>query len=298
MAAASRAVVRFANMACMLALLVAAAGCNGRADTSLERLTESRRLAADLLVQLAKTADAGNRAVMADTDETSVAFAQEAAQAAVAIQADVDALRPLLDGLGYSNETRLLDEFGRRFSDYRTLDQNILGLAVENTNLKAQQLSFGPAREAADGLRDELKTLTPSTPGENAWRVQALAATAVEEVREIQVLQAPHIAEADDAAMTGLEQRMAASETAARKALQSLSAIVPGAAQPRLAAATAALDRFMTANAEILRLSRRNTNVRSLSLSLGQKRMLTAACEESLQALQDALAKRGFTATR
>jgi len=45
-------------------------------------------------------------------------------------------------------------------------------------------------------------------------------------------------------------------------------------------------------------LSRRNSNVRSLALSLGQKRTLTARCEETLGALQDALAKRGFGGTR
>ena len=33
-------------------------------------------------------------------------------------------------------------------------------------------------------------------------------------------------------------------------------------------------------------------------LSLDQKRTLTAACEESLRALEDALAKRGVTGTR
>ena len=54
----------------------------------------------------------------------------------------------------------------------------------------------------------------------------------------------------------------------------------------------------MGVNAQIVALSRRNTNVRSLALSLGQKRTLTAACEDSLRALEDALAKRGFTATR
>ena len=34
------------------------------------------------------------------------------------------------------------------------------------------------------------------------------------------------------------------------------------------------------------------------SRMLGQKRTLTAACEDRLRALQDALAKREFTATR
>jgi hypothetical protein len=54
----------------------------------------------------------------------------------------------------------------------------------------------------------------------------------------------------------------------------------------------------MALNAEIIALSRRNTNVRSLALSLDQKRTLTAACETSLRELQNALAKRGFTGTR
>ena len=48
-------------------------------ETALERLTESRRLAADVLVQLTKAADASNRAVMAGTDDGAKASAQEAA---------------------------------------------------------------------------------------------------------------------------------------------------------------------------------------------------------------------------
>lgn len=65
-----------------------------------------------------------------------------------------------------------------------------------------------------------------------------------------------------------------------------------------LAAAAGALDRFMAVNAEITFLSRRNTNVSSLALSLNQKGRMTGACEESLRALRDALATRGFPGTR
>jgi len=281
-----------------IVLLLGAVGCSSRLDTSLERLTESRRLAADILLQLTKAADAANRAVMAETDDASKAFAGEAQQATTTIQKDVDALRPILQALGYSTESRLLDEFERRFAEYLRLDQSILDLAVENTNLKAQRLSFGPASQAADAFRDALHGLAPSLSSENTWRIQALTAIAIEHVREIQVLQAPHIAEASDAAMTEMEKRMAASATAARSALQSLAPFVAASAKARLASATASLDRFMMLNAELVALSRRNTNVRSLALSLGQKRMLTAACEESLQALQEALARQGFTGTR
>lgn len=285
------------RIAVVILLASAATGC-GDVNAALERLSEARLLSADLLVQFTKAADAANRAVMADTDELSVAFAREAEQAKQSVQKDVDALAPILRELGYADETRLLQEFVGRFAEYSALDRRVLDLAVENTNLKAQRLSFGPAQEAADAFQDALEGLTRSVPAKDLWRVKALVATAVAGVREIQVLQAPHIADPDDAAMTRLEQRMTTSEGEARSALESLAALVPPASHARLAAATAALDRFMGVNAQVIALSRRNTNVRSLALSLDQKRKLIAPCEDSLRALRDALAKRGYVASR
>jgi hypothetical protein len=277
---------------------VVAAGCVRAPETALERLSEARRLSADLLVQFTKTADAGNRAVMAETDDASAAFAREAEQAGQTVQKDVDALRPILTGLGYSTEANLLDEFARRFASFRTLDQSILGLAIKNTNLEAQRLSFGSGQQAADAFRETLDMIRRAAPPKDRWQVEALAQSAVVAVREIQVRQAPHIAEAADDAMTRMEKQIAASEGEARRALQMLGGVLPAESRPQLTAATAALDRFMAVNAEIIVLSRRNSHVRSLALSLGQKRMLTASCDETLGALQDALAKRGFRGTR
>lgn len=275
---------------------MAAAGCD--VNSALERISEARRLSADLLVQFTKAADAANRAVMADTDEASVASAREAEQAKLGVQKDAQALAPILQSLGYAEETGLLEEFGRRFAEYRTLDQTILELAVENTNVKAQRLSFGPAQEAADAFRDDVEAVAPSDPAKETWHVKALVATAVAAVREIQALQAPHIADADDAVMTRMERQMASAEAAARSALATLAPLVQPASRSRLAAATAALDRFMGVNVQVLALSRRNTNVRSLALSLNQKVIVARACEDSLRALRAALAKRGFTGTR
>ena len=130
------------------------------------------------------------------------------------------------------------------------------------------------------------------------WRVEALVATAVATVREIQVLQAPHIADADEAVMTRMEKSMATSEAAARNALTTLSSLVEPRSQPNIVAAKAALDRFMAVNQQIISLSRRNTNVRSLALSLNEKGKLIPRCEEVLHALRDALAKRGAAGTR
>jgi hypothetical protein len=290
----SRAIFSSAIAAGLVATL--ATSC-GDVNAALEHLSEARDLSADLLVQFTKSADAANRAVMADTDETSVAFSRESEQATLAVQKDADALGPVLAGLHYPDETALLEQFKTRFGEYRALDRKILDLAVENTNLKAQRLSYGPAQDAANAFKSALDAAAASTPAET-WHVRALAATAVETVREIQVLQAPHIADADEAVMTRMEHSMAASEAAARSVLATLAPLVQPASRQKVAAATAALDQFMSLNAQIIALSRRNTNVRSLALSLNEKRPLTTACEDSLRALHDALVKRGYTVAR
>jgi hypothetical protein len=246
----------------MILCLGALVGCD--VNSFLQQLSQARDLSADLLIQFTKAADAANRAVMADTDEASLAFAREAEQAKEKVQIDIDALKPLLERLKYSDEGRLLQEFVNRFTEYRELDRRILDLAVENTNLKAQRLSFGPAQQAADSFRDSLRSVSPLVPADN-WRVEALVATAMAKVLEIQVLQAPHIADPDDTAMGRMEKSMATSEAAARNTLKTLSTLVDTKSQPRISSATVALDRFMAVNQQIISLSRRNTNVRSLA---------------------------------
>jgi hypothetical protein len=126
--------------------------------------------------------------------------------------------------------------------------------------------------------------------------VELLIARADAAVREIQLLESPHIAESDEAEMSRMEAEMEAAETEARLALRSLKDRVGPVAD--LDAAAAALDRFKAINVKLVGLSRRNSNVRSLSLSLGRKRTLAAACDDALCSLQAALQKHEFTATR
>ena len=285
-------------LACIGAVIALAFGCQGGPPTFLTKLDEARRLAADLHVQFKEASDASNRAVMADTDEASVAFASDAEKAAQVIESDVAALAPQLASFGFPKEIQSLDGFRQHFTEYRTLDRQILALAVENTNLKAQHLSFGPAQQAADGFRDALGAIPPSVPPKDRCRAEGLVAKATLAVREIQVLQAPHIAEPDDAAMTRMEKEMADLDGVARDALAALAEVVPPGARPLLEPALPALDRFKEVSGQIVMLSRRNTNVRSLDLSLRAKPPLTAACDDSLRALQDALAAEGSTATR
>jgi glutamine synthetase len=91
---------------------------------------------------------------------------------------------------------------------------------------------------------------------------------------------------------------MATLNAKAGDAMKDLGKLVDPAARPQLAAATDALDRFDGISKKIVALSRHNSNVRSLELSIRRKPAITAVCDESLRTLQDALAKETFKATR
>ena len=133
----------------VVSALIATAGCYHEPESVLQRMSEAQRLARDLYLHFTQGADATNLAVMADTDAASAAFARNASQKMDIVQNDTKALRPTLAGLMFSNELHLLDQFEKHFANYRALDRTILDLSVENTNLKAQRLSIGPAQRVS-----------------------------------------------------------------------------------------------------------------------------------------------------
>jgi hypothetical protein len=250
---------------------------------------EARVLAGEVRVRFGKAVDASNRVVMTEDELTSAEFSRESRAETDSTEVELARLGDLLRGLDYASELQLLGAAQRAFSRYRTLDREILELAAENTNIKAQRLSFGPGHAAANALRDALSPIAKTD-----CPAHSLALRAIASVREIEALQAPHIAASQDDAMTLLERAIGAAETSARAALQELSKLGVSVAP----AADAAFKRFLEIDRQIVSLSRRNSNVRSLELSLGEKRQLTAACEQNLSALVAALAERSFPATR
>lgn len=280
-----------------LFVVVMAAACTA-SPAQLTKLVEARRLASELQVEFTKASDAANRAVMANSSEAASSAVDEAKRTRQVVQDHATTLRTMLESLRYEDDMHYLDGFTSRFEEYKRLDDEILTLAVESTNVKAQRLSFGAAQQAADAVRQALDAAVHNRGTGDTCQIALLASQAHNAVLEIQVLQAPHIAEADDALMTRMEAEMATSASAARKALDSLKRTLTGTAAPHIERAEAALDRFLEINREIVALSRRNSNVRSLALSFGRKRVVAAECADQLRSLDEALGKHEFSATR
>src|SRR5262249_10265698 len=67
-------------------------GCNADLETALAQRDRARELAADLRVELHRSAEAAQRAVMADGDEASAEAVREAEEATHSVEGDLEAL--------------------------------------------------------------------------------------------------------------------------------------------------------------------------------------------------------------
>jgi hypothetical protein len=280
-------------LGCLTPLLLAA--CNSGHLVLIDQV-EARRLSAELRAEFSRANEAANRAVMADTEEASRSAAAEAREAIAAVDRTMGELSPILQSLKYTDEQKIADSFTQSYSEFKTLNEEVLSLAVENTNLKAQRLAWGDGQKAADDLEQALRDAARGVPASSP--VLGYASAAEIGLLGIRVIEPRHIAEADDQAMTRMEAEMAEKERNARSALDALRRAVPPGNAAAAAAAAAAFDRFMQVHAQVIDLSRRNTNVRSLALTLGRKRLLAAACADRLGQLEEALGQHQFKATR
>lgn len=277
--------------AVILVAVALSVGC-ANLPAALTQLVNARRLAAKLQAQFAHANEAANRAVMTESDEAAASAVEEAQAARASVAQDVAELDTLLATLRYGEDQRVLEQFRACFSEYEQIDDEVLPLAVENTNVKAQRLSFGPAQTEARAFTAALQLVLRAGTTGDPWQAEALVARAVAAVRQVQVWHAPHIAEADGTVMTRLETQMADAMREARTALRELAPLVRPGGQTPLSTATAALDRFDAFTQELIGLSRRNSDVQSLALALGRKRVLAGTCEAHLRRLEEALAVR------
>ena len=244
-------------------------------------------LVGQMQLALASAAEAEKSAVLATTDEDSVAFAGQARAASAELERQRLELGRLLEPAGTARERELLAQFSRAFTELRQLDEEVLRLAVKNTNLKAQALAYGPTATALGDLDRALEALVASRQsGPQAVQVLRLASAARLGTLRVQALLGPHIWEARDAEMDRLEGVMGQELRQVRAALDGLAAQLGAVA---VAPASASLARYLALQGQVLALSRENTNVKSLALSLGQKRAAQALCLDALVALQQAI---------
>ena len=89
--------------------------------------------------------------------------------------------------------------------------------------------------------------------------------------------------------MDQLESLMAEEDDKVRATLTGLRALLGPGRNAALKTADSSYARFSEIQNEILHLSRQNTNVRSLVISLNEKRTAVSMCDDALNALEKAI---------
>ena len=250
-------------------------------------------------IDLLKSVDAEKSAVMADTDESSQAFADQAQKAAEAVDRGRLELGLLVKKDHTDQEMKLLQEFDGCWIEFRKIDRVLLEFAVKNTNIKAANLSFVKGSEAMKRFEKALNDLNRKRPlGAEGTQIGKLAGDALAAGLKIHYLHAPHIAAANDEQMDKIEVDIKQNEEGIKRSLNELQRLIPEKKQASLQEARTAYDELAKVTTEVIDLSRQNTNIKSFELSLGRKRKLTAQCDEILISLQEAVRSRSFKATR
>jgi hypothetical protein len=247
-------------------------------------------LVSRMRLALASASEAEKSAVLAVTDQDSQTFAGQARTATAEVEKARRELGELLKTGGTQIEKELFNQFSELLIEFQHIDNNLLDLAVKNTNIKAYGLAFGPAAAALNEMNAALSRLIALNAGSpKAKQVMHLAYGAEISGLRLQTLIPPHIAEESDQKMDELEALMSREDKQIHKNLDELNTLRNLNQKAHLAKAISSYAAFSKIKTQILALSRENTNVKSLSISLSQKRKVMLLCQDTLNKLQKAI---------
>lgn len=268
-------------------------------EDTYKNIVGKKELLSQMRIHLHKSVEMEKSAVMAITDEESQEFADQSVVASAAVEHNLKLLRALMDTVPLQDEKKLAGEFTNCWTELSKLDQTILELAVQNTNLKAASLSQKKGGAAIQRFEQALEGIRASAAGSpDEGRVTGLIYQAMTAGLKLYNLHSPHIAEANDENMDHIEAKMKGEETEVAKSLDALAGIVGEEHRDALSQAKTAFSEFLDVTAKVIKLSRQNSNIKSLELSLGRKRKVATQCDEILAAFQEAVQSRTFKATR
>lgn len=277
-----------------------------RVEELLATQVRKGQVVAQMRIDLLTAVEAEKNVLLAGTVQAAGDFADKARKASDAVEKGRVELEAISRRDDIAPQSELLAQFSKAWAEFRTIDAVLLELAVQKTNDQAARLSatrgldlllsFQKALEAAMLRGPQGSAGAPGTAGSQFLPTQCFKAYAG--AATVLGLQAPHIAEAADANMDALEARIAAAATQTRAALDAAQTAASGSAKAEIEQARAVFAEFMAVNAKVIALSRINSDVKSLALSMERKRMVAASCLDTLGALQDSVNERLSKARR
>ncbi len=268
-------------------------------EDTYRNIVMKSEVVAQMRINLLKSVEMEKNAVMAITDKESQEFADQSLAASAAVEQNLSDLRSLIDAAPLQTEKKLAIEFDTCLTELRRLDQIILEFAVQNTNLKAASLSQEKGAESIQRFEHALENFMLSFAGTpNEGRITRLSFQAITAGLKIFNLHNFHISEASDEKMDLIETQIKVEENEVAKSLDGLTGIVGEENNTLLLQAKISFSEFNEVTAQVITLSRQNSNIKSLEFSLGRKRKIAAQCDEILAAFQEVIQNSSSKATK
>jgi len=268
-------------------------------ESSFRKTARKEEILSRMRINLLKSGEFEKAAVMADTDELSRSLAEQSTELSEMVERDRLELGGIVEQAPKDPQRKFMNEFEACWTELRKIDKVLLRFAVENTNLKAASLAFNQGSKAMERLERNLTAIIDNSPRTSQGnQILRLANRAITAGLKALYLQSPHIMAASDAEMDKMELEIRRFDEVVKQSLEKLGDLVPGEDRVFMADAVSAHADFERITAEVIKLSRENTNIKSFELSLGRKRKIAVQCDEILGALQAAVHARTFEATR
>jgi hypothetical protein len=267
----------------LAAVVVVAASCSS--EPAMVRQVRKERLIDAIRQKLLESVEAEKSAVLFTTDKESQASALEAKNFETEVNRLRAELRQVIVADGRQVEVEKLDAFDVAWAALERVDERLLALAVANTNLKAIGLLSRDGGAALDRFVDGLAQMQRAVTDPELIRTLSRASVAALQSESLLFI---HIPSADDAAMTRLEQQMRELSAEVERDLGRARESA-GSERERLASAAQAWDEYQRVAAKVVQLSRQNSNVISIDVSVHEKRQATKECLVALSALSAAL---------
>ena len=276
--------------AVLISLIVVVSRVDRDPQAQLE--VKSQRLERINAMRLALSAasEEQNCAVLSASEQASKSYIESASVEIAAFEQNRSELAKLVPKRNVEIESRLSNRVDETFLEFQSISDKLSNLALQSSNRKAYALAFGPAMELLHSMDSELAKVA-DTQADSSSQTTLDVLKMINSARlsgfRIQVLFMPHIAEPSDGKMDELEKKMADEDQVIQQSLVSLGSTLSESAG--IAKVESQYAEFKKIKSEIIRLSRENSDLRSVALALNEKRKAMLACQDALSNLEKAI---------
>jgi methyl-accepting chemotaxis protein len=238
-------------------------------------------------------------ALLAGNDAKAKADSARAAAANEQVNRLRRDLESLVDRRGGPEQKQILADFARRNAARQTAQEQVLAYSVQNTAIKAKELRTGRMTDNLTTFRNGLDAVaraadteladaaTAANPARQAslQKKARLAMSAETQILDVHRLAGLHDAATAEDEMTGIEGKLQAVTKEFDATLAQLDAALEPKDRATITGANSALAAYRQNLAELIRLSRANTNFKAEDLSSNTVRPIAAECDALLERL-------------